>query len=229
MANQRNIASACMVYTSEHGVFPVASESPQINLVYGPRTLPLILKDTRIISLSSSDGGIFRCPLDKRDYEPHFAAWYWFREGGPGAPGDVSDSGFSGSYSGNCVYRITSSRTPWSYWNDDGGQFKFIARRPSLAANPSGTVWFYDSFANWGVSANSPYQLFGTWWTLESPGSVNYGYLRRHDPESVGPCGNAAFLDGHVEYVDDFLDTCADDNLNEDAAKSLRYWSLTGE
>ena len=54
-------------------------------------------------------------------------------------------------------------------------------------------------------------------------------HCRRHKPGNYGPFGNVAFVDGHVEGGVDYLETCTDDDYNEDEALAVEWYSFTGE
>lgn len=231
LSNQQSIAKALIMYTVQNfDALPVLNESPSITAVKGSRTTPLILRDEKLLPIINDRGGVWRCPLDARDYKPHFLAWYYYREGGPGDPSLASDDGFKGSYSGNAVYRQWSSRCPYSGWDENGQTFH--PKQLSKAANPSRTFMFYDSCWDWDAEAFSPYQLFYSWATVEyyqGFGQATYPQLRRHKPGNFGPYGNMGFLDGHAQAGVDYLKTCCGEDYSEDPSKSVQWWSFTGE
>ena len=230
MSNQHQIGIALITYTSDfRDVIAPVSESPYKGIYNGDRQTPRILADANLLPISDSRGGVWRCPLDERDYRPQFLSYYYYREGGPGRePTDLSfEDLYSCSYGTNGCYRFWSSRSPWSYWTTGGA---WIPRYYSHASRPTNTVWFLDWGGGWGLNANTPYQLYYTWYTLEYwAGSTWMAEHRRHDPESYGPCGTLAFMDGHVQPSIDFLETCTDENYDYDTALALEWWSFTQE
>jgi prepilin-type N-terminal cleavage/methylation domain-containing protein/prepilin-type processing-associated H-X9-DG protein len=247
VSNMRQIAVAKSVYMNDRNMmFPVASESPYRFSVHGPRALPLILDEEDYTS-SKEPGTIWRCPLDKRPDEWHYKAYYYFYEGGPGSPSDAPFSGMFASYSVNGVFRFWSDRSPTSYLAPPHGSWNLIERPLDAAVTPTQTVWFHDSGSWYWLSDNTPWTLFYHFGTLRyyinDPAAVNpnhrYAQFRRHDPErwpdprnveNVGPYGNMAFIDGHVESGIDFFDTFnirTSDHWNDPLA--LKWWSMTGE
>ncbi len=235
LSNLRQIGGAFMIYTAENkGVMPVSSESPWINTLKGPRTTPLILQDGRYLKISNSQGGVWRCPADRREYSPNFYAYYYFFEGGPGLPG-VSTSGdflrnVSGSsYAANLVYRIWSPRSPYSTWTYGGGRFE--PRKITRARQSSSKVLAYDSGWSWEVSANDPFTLFYTYaiWEQQQLGYPRYHESYRHTPRARRPSANILFADGHAAGPIDLVSTCMTRPGIYDEKLSLKWWSLTGE
>ena len=229
-SNSHQIGIAMVTYTSDfRDMIVEPDESPYKGIYNGDRQTPRILADAGLLPISDERGGVWRCPLDDRDYRPVFLSYYYHFEGGPGTPptGLAYEDLFSCSYGTNGVYRFWSTRSPWSYWGP-GGQW--TPRYYSQATRPTNTVWFLDWGGNWKLSANTPYQLFYTWYTLEYwDGATWMAEHRRHDPESYGPCGTITFMDGHVRSTIDYLETCTDNNYNYDTALALEWWSFTGE
>ena len=247
VSNIRQIATAMLLYVGDTGGhFPIATESPYKFSVHGRRTLPLILHEEGYLRIDEP-ATVWRCPLDRRTAKRHFLAYYYYYEGGPGNRFEAPYSGMQGSYSINGVFRFFSERSPNSYLEPPSGSWKIRRRNLSAAATPTHTVWFFDSGWAWGVNANSPWQLFYEFATLEyltlpgrSAWDHPYGQLRRHDPsiwpdpnnvENIGPFGNMCFIDGHVQTGIDFFDTSdisppgnpADDPL------AVKWWSMTGK
>ena len=229
-SNSHQIGLALVTYTSDfRDVISQVTESPYKGIYNGDRQTPRILADAGLLPISDARGGVWRCPLDERDYSPLFLAYYYYYEGGPGTlPADVSfNDSTTCSYATNGVYRFFSPRSPWSFWGS-GGDWQ--PRYYSQAARPTNTVWFFDFLGSWNGNANSPYQWFYTWYTLEYyAGSAWMAESRRHNPESYGPCGTLTFMDGHVQASIDLLETCTDDDYNYDEALGLEWWSFTGE
>ena len=230
-SNSHQIGLAMVTYTSDfRDVIVQVSESPYKGIYNGNRMTPRILADAGLLPISDARGGVWRCPLDERDYKPLFLAYYYYHEGGPGTlPPDVTFGDLIYcSYGTNGVYRYWSPRSPWSYWSS-GSQW--TPRYYSHAARPTNTVWFVDSGSHWQSNANTPYQLFYTWLTLEWWDGSHPEWIghRRHNPESYGPCGTLTFMDGHVQASMDYLETCTDENYDYDTALALEWWSFTQE
>ena len=230
MSNQHQIGIALVTYTSDfRDVTVQVDESPYKGIYNGERQAPRILADSKLLPISEERGGVWRCPLDDRDYRPVFLSYYYHNEGGPGTlpPSVTFEDLYYCSYNSNGVYRYWSPRAPWSYWSS-GGQW--LPKYYSQAAKPTNTVWFAES-STWSQSANSPYQLYYTWITLLYWGGTHPSYVewRRHDPENYGPYSPLTFMDGHVQPCMDYLETCTDDNYNYDQALALEWWSFTGE
>ena len=229
-SNSHQIGLALVTYTADfRDVIVMVSESPYKGIYNGDRTTPRILADAGLLPISDSRGGVWRCPLDERDYRPLFLAYYYYYESGPGTlPPDATFEDINNcSYGTNGVYRFWSSRSPWSYWTTGGA---WVPRHYSQAARPTNTVWFTDWGGGWGLNANTPYQLHYTWYTLEYWAGASWmSEHRRHDPESYGPCGTLTFMDGHVQSNIDFLETCTDEDYNYDEALGLEWWSFTGD
>lgn len=229
-SNMRQIALGISTYAQDHeDVLPVMTESHH-RAVNGYRYTPAILHDLGYQQIGGGDGGVYRCPLDSRPLvvavENLFLDRGYFLGGG-GDPADLApDDTFRGSYSANGAYRMWSPRSPWSYWEQD-----FEPRTLSDAPRPSRTIWFFDSGWTWAVHADEPHQLFFTWATLEYWAGWNVVYyepIRRHRPGNYGPIGNFAFMDGHVEPDNDFLETFATDTYAYDEQLALRWWSFSG-
>jgi prepilin-type N-terminal cleavage/methylation domain-containing protein/prepilin-type processing-associated H-X9-DG protein len=230
LVNLRTIVQAVVIYAAgNNDILPVVSESPWIGCVRGPRTTPLIMRDEGYLPILNDRGGVWRCPLDSREYKPHFRAWYYYREGGPGNPADAPEEGFKGSYSANVVYRQWSSACPYSGWKQAG---IFRAQRLSAAGAPSTTITVYDSCWDWDAEADCPWQLFYSWATIAYYAGSRpdiYPQLWRHNSKNFGPSGNAGFLDGHAEAGIDYLKTCCKDDYSQDPQKSAHWWSFAGE
>ena len=229
-SNSRQIGIALITYTADFGdVIPQVCESPYKGIYNGDRQTPRILADAGLLPIQDTRGGVWRCPLDEREYRPLFLAGAYYYDGGPGKmPPDTTFSDLqSCSYGTNACYRFWSSRSPWSYWTTGGA---WIPRYYSQAARPTNTVWFMDWSGSWQFNADSPYQVFYTWYTLEYWAGASWmAEHRRHDPESYGPCGTLTFMDGHVQPSIDYLETCTDVDYNYDTALALEWWSFTGK
>ena len=229
LSNQHQIAISAITYAADfRDIIAVASEATWINSVHGDRETPRILADAKLLPVSDRRGGVWRCPLDERDYEPLFLCWYYYSQYGPGDPSDLPENSWWCSYSTNQAYRAWSPRSTWSYW---GPGEVFNPKLYSHAATPTNTIWFYDFCTGWDCHADTPYQLFYTWYTLEYwDGSHPWmAEGRRHKPGNFGVFGNVAFMDGHVEGGIDYLDTCCDDSFGHDQALAVEFWSFTGE
>jgi prepilin-type N-terminal cleavage/methylation domain-containing protein/prepilin-type processing-associated H-X9-DG protein len=234
LSNLRQIGGALMIYTAENrGVMPVSSESPWINTRKGPRTTPLILQDGRYLKISNSQGGVWKCPADRREYSPNFYAYYYFFEGGPGMPG-VSTSGdfytntVWSSYSANLVYRIWSPRSPFSTWTFGGGRFE--PRKLTKARQSSSKVLAYDTGWSWEASGDTPFQLFYTTIILERVTmGRKYPEHYRHAPNLRTPTSNMLFADGHASGPIDLISTCSTLPGVYDEAVALKWWSMTGQ
>ena len=229
-SNLHQIGLALVTYTADfRDVITPVSESPYKGIYNGDRQTPRILADAGLLPISDERGGVWRCPLDERDYRPRFLAYYYYREGGPGRePTGLSfEDLYSCSYGTNGVYRYWSPRSPWSYWGSGG---EWFPRHYSHAATPTNTVWVLDTHG-WSYNSNTPYQMFYTWQTLEWWDGSHPEWLghRRHNPESYGPCSTLMFMDAHVQQSIDLLETCTDDDYNYDTALALEWWSFTGE
>ena len=234
-SNSHQIGLALVTYTSDfRDTIIQVCESPYKGIYNGDRMTPRILADADLLPISDVRGGVWRCPLDERDYKPLFLAHYWYYEGGPGAgtlPDGATDEDMgSCSYATNGTYRYWSTRSPWSYWSQGG---VWVPRHYSQAARPTNTIWVHDA-SSWQITGPDPYTLYYTWITLLYHGNPetyfsSYNPYFRHDPESYGPCGTLTFMDGHVQASIDFLDTFTDENYNYDEALALEWWSFTGE
>ncbi len=234
LSNLRQIGGAFMIYTAENkGVMPVSSESPWINTLKGPRTTPLILQDGRYLKISNSQGGVWRCPADRREYSPNFYAYYYFFEGGPGLPGVSTSGDFvrnmgASSYAANLVYRIWSPRSPFSTWTFGGGSME--ARKITRARLSSTKVLAYDTGWSWEVSANDPFTLFYTWVVFEQATlGRKYPEHYRHAPNLRNPSANVLFADGHAAGPIDLISTCMTRPGVSDDKLSLKWWSMTGQ
>ena len=232
MSNSHQIGIALVTYSSDfRDVICQVEESPYKGIYNGGRQTARILADAQLLPISDERGGVWRCPLDERDYKPLFLAYYYYYAGGPGTlPPDVTFGDvINCSYNANGVYRHHSPRAPWSYWGN-GGQW--VPKYYSRAARPANTVWFHES-SSWGGDANTPYQSFYTYQTLlywDDPSRyASYSGSRRHAPSNYGPFSPLTFMDGHVQPDVDYLDTCTDGNYNYDEALALEWWSLTGQ
>ena len=231
-SNMRQIATGITVYiTDNRGVLPVASEAAWINSVNGNRLMPLILHDGHYLRISKPpEGGVYRCPLDKRPGTANFLAYYYYFEGGPGSRFDWPRNGWTGSYTGNLVYRHSSDRSPWSYSAPGGQTFE---RTLDEAFSPSKTIWFYDAAWAWDTSGDSPWQLLYLFATseyvLQGTRPDLGAQFRRHRPENFGPFGNFAFLDGHITTQNDYISTFASSGNTYDDDKAVKMWSFTGE
>ena len=230
ISNIRSITQGCLLYTSDVGRFPMQSEAPQANLIYGHRMTPLILKDGGYLEYPEDGRGVMLCPLDQRRNRRQYRASYYYSHG-PGNASEFPQEEWPGSYAGNALYRIGSSRTPWSGYDATGRE---IRRSISQAAHPVNTIWIFDYWGLWDVSANLPYQLWHNWTILIRGDPTWFWHEQmqsawRHDPERYSPSGSAAFLDGHVEGNIDYLSTCTNDSGRRDYTEEIRWWSLTGE
>jgi prepilin-type N-terminal cleavage/methylation domain-containing protein len=233
-SNTKSIATAILTYAAGfNDIMPVQSEAPTSDAVVGNRMLPLILRDQKFLPISSSGGGVWRCPRDIRVYKPHFLAYYYYW--GPGAIGNSNDCPYNGmfmSYSSNSVYRVGSSKCPWSYYAPGGS---FVTRRLTSVKNPQAKVMFFDSGNTWDISAPDPFTLFYTWITVERRTAASILSIEqwwRHKPKNFGPFGNMGFLDGHLETNIDYLTTCGKrSNAGRwisDSAIAARWWSVDG-
>ena len=231
MSNQHQIGLAMITYTSDfRDVIAPVSESPYKGIYNGDRLTPRILADANLLPISDSRGGVWRCPLDERDYNPLYLAYYYYYEGGPGTIPDGAsfDDLIYCSYSTNGVYRFWSPRAPWSYWSSGGA---WTPRYYSQAARPTNTIWIVEG-SSWGTNGPSPYILYYEWITLlywTSPAHAVYVEWRRHDPENYGPYSPMTFMDGHVQQCTDYLETFTDEDYNYDEALGIEYWSFTQE
>jgi len=230
MSNQHQIGIALITYTSDfRDVIAQVSESPYKGIYNGNRTMPRILADANLLPISDSRGGVWRCPLDDRDYRPLFLAYYYYYEGGPGTlPSGATFWDVIGcSYSTNGVYRFWSPRAPWSYWSSGGA---WIPRYYSQAARPSNTIWVVEG-SSWGTNGPSPYISYYEWITLLYWAGTHPFYVewRRHDPNNFGPYSPMTYMDGHVQECTDYLETFTDEDYNYDEALGLEYWSFTQE
>ena len=233
LSNEHQIALAMVTYTGDfRDVLIFADESPYKGVYNGNRQAPRILADAGLLPISDDRGGVWRCPLDDKDWKPRFLSYYYYYEGGPGAGSGPTENPldeFGCSYSNNAVFRHWSGRTPWSYWGAGGGwNPKFY----SNAAHPTDTIWFYDTCWHWPANYSDPYTLLYTWGTLlwhRDYDPYPYYGLYRHKPESYSPYGNVAFMDGHVMNGLALLDTICDDNYDYDEALALDWWSFTGD
>jgi len=219
-------------YTSDSAdLMPVTSESPYEGTYMGSRETPRILNEEGYMPSGGDDGWI--CPLDERTRDRSYRAYYYYN-GGPGNPAEAPSASMISSYSANGVFRLWSPRSPWSFW---AGAGQFVARYYSEAATPSHTIWFYDSGWSWDVTANSPWQLFYDWATLEYENWYNrswpvYDQIRRHRPENRTPYGNMAFIDGHVEGGIDFaqtFDVTLPEGLATEDPLAISWWSFSGQ
>ena len=229
LSNQHQIAIASITYAADfRDIVALASEATWINSIHGDRQTPRILADAKLLPITDKLGGVWRCPLDDRDYEPLFLCGYYYSQWGPGNPSDVPENYWMCSYSTNQLYRATSPRSTWSYWDPNK---VFQAKLYSHAATPTNTIWFCDFGTGWDAHAPSPYQTYYIWYTLEywDGSSPWMSHCRRHKPGNYGPFGNLAFVDGHVEGGVDYLETCTDDDYNSDEALALEWYSFTGE
>ena len=231
-SNMRQIATGISIYMADNrGVLPVASESAWINSVNGNRLMPLILHDGDYLRITKPpEGGVYRCPLDERDGKANFLAYYYYFEGGPGSRFDWPRPSWTGSYTGNIVYRHFSDRSPWSY-SSPGGQI--VQRTLDSAFSPSQTIWFYDAAWAWDTSGDSPWQLlylFATQeYVLQGTRPDLAAEFRRHKPDNFGPYGNLAFMDGHVTIHNDYISTFARSGTTYDEATAVKMWSFTGQ
>jgi len=230
LSNLRNIGNAIMMYTAAHkGLMPVASETPHVNMYHGWRLTPLILRDLGYLPVTGYKGGVWHCPLDTREPDPNFYAYYHFMGGGPGLPGVTVDADFiaslnTSSYAANAVYRLWSPRAPFSGWVHGGG---FSSKPLSKIRQSSEKVLVYDTGYGWEVSSNDPYQLHYTFTTLLIfPGRQNHF---RHMPKEFGPSANILFADGHAGGPIKLLDTIMTSGNVNDPALALRWWSISGE
>lgn len=230
LSNLRTIGNAIMMYTAANkGVMPVASETPHVGIYHGSRLTPLILRDLRYLPITGYKGGVWHCPLDEREPDPNFYAYYHFMAGGPGLPGVTVDADFiasmnTSSYAANAVYRLWSPRAPFSGWVPGGG---FVAKPASKIRQSSEKVLIYDTGYGWEVSSNDPYQLFYTWTTaLAFPGRE---YSFRHLPREFGPSANILYADGHAAGPIKLLDTVMTSGNISDPPRAARWWSITGE
>lgn len=233
-SNMRQIATGLTLYISDsRGALPVASEAAWVNSVNGNRLTPQILHDRDYLKVTSPPvGGVYRCPLDKRQLKgtANFFAYYYYFEGGPGSRFDWPLDSWTGSYTGNVVFRHSSDRSPWSYSAPGGGT---VEKTLDQAFSPPSTIWFYDAAWAWDTSGDSPSQLFYQFATVEyviqgTRPELAYEF-RRHRPENFGPFGNFAFMDGHITIQNDYLSTFTSSGTSYDDEKAARMWSFTGE
>ena len=79
MSNSHQIGIALVTYTSDfRDVICQVEESPYKGIYNGDRQTPRILADAGLLPISDSRGGVWRCPLDERDYRPLFLAYYYY-------------------------------------------------------------------------------------------------------------------------------------------------------
>jgi prepilin-type N-terminal cleavage/methylation domain-containing protein len=229
MTNMKSIATAIYTYAMDNGgTMPVTTEAPFIDRVYGNRTTPLILRDAKYMAISDKEGGVWRCPLELRMFYPHFLAQYYYMGSGAiGNPADWTYDGMNSSYAANEVYRLESSKCPWSYWAHNR---VFVERKLAKAKHAASIVMFYDTALAWDTSADNPYQLFITWVTPERYDKTMVYSVEgfwRHKPDNYTPFGNFGFIDGHAAKGFDYADTCTK-NQNYSAQVAAQWWSFDG-
>lgn len=229
LSNLRNIGNAILMYAAEHkGVMPVASESPHVGRYYGPRLTPLILRDLKYLPITGYKGGVWHCPLDDRETDPNFYAYYYFYAGGPGLPGITPDANFlasmlTSSYAANVLYRAWSPLSPFSMVGVGG---VFIPKPLSRVRQSAQKVLIYDTGDYWDVGGDYPYQIIKDW--VFHPLNAQPQHYFRHNPKERGPSGNILFCDGHAEGPIRLLDTVSINNgVTRDAATEYRWWSIT--
>ena len=129
LSNQHQIAIASITYAADFcDIIALASEATWINSVHGDRETPRILADAKLLPISDRRGGVWRCPLDDRDYEPLFLAGYYYSRWGPGDPSDLPAGSGWCSYTTNQLWRATSPRSTWSYTNMLGCGIAVLSR-----------------------------------------------------------------------------------------------------
>jgi prepilin-type N-terminal cleavage/methylation domain-containing protein/prepilin-type processing-associated H-X9-DG protein len=230
LSNLKNIGSGLIMYANDNkGMMPVGSECAALGDNHGPRLTPRILADLKYLPITGYRGGVWYCPLDNREAQPNFYAYYYFF-GGPGLPGVTVDDQFTNdlvvsSYAGNMVYRAWAPECPYSNW-EFGPTGRFIPKKLAGIRQSSSKVLVYDTGFYWDVSANNPYQLFYQWSTLLYSQTIRENY--RHMPKEYGPSANMLFADGHAEGPVKLLDTVMNGNTI-DNTRALRWWSAGGK
>jgi prepilin-type processing-associated H-X9-DG protein len=224
-ANLTTIGHALIMYANDNkGTMILSTESPSPTSLQGHRDWPLILADAKYIRTAET----YRCPADKREFDPKFQAYYWFH-GGPGNPNDDPSSAQQASYTMNLLFRANSGRSPCSWY--DLSSSKFNVQKITRVRQAANKVWVYDSPLHSTVAADNPYQLFVSWiGDYVTPTWPVYSEFFRHNPKGKTPTANILYLDGHVDGPVPLYPTFLRPGTKVyDSRVAYQYWSFTGQ
>jgi len=227
-ANLRSIGQALIMYSNDNkGNLVLSTESLFLTTVNGPRDWPLILSDAKYAKIGDNRGGIFRCPLDQREYTPKFQAYYWFHAGGPGNPVDDPSEAQWSSYAINGLFRSWSGKCPASYYSATN---VYTGQKLTHVKQPADKIWVYDCASGDVVEANTPYHFWVTLLPLYVSGPFyHYPDFFRHAPKDKSPSANCLFMDGHVDGPVPMYSTFMQPGtMVYDASLAVKYWSVTG-